>query len=111
MSRYGSARYSNNDSEFYSPLTQARGVKSIRQMQTVMLKNPEIFERIGLATDSHIWKYGDRYYKLAFKYYNDPKLWWIIAWYNGYPTEANVEIGDILEIPLDVEEIIRILEV
>ena len=47
MSRYGSARYSDNDSDFYSPLVQARGVKSIRQMQTVVLKNPEVFGAIS----------------------------------------------------------------
>ena len=109
MSRYGSAKVTNNDSDFYSPLAQERGLKSIRQMQTIVLKNPAIFERIGLATDTHIWKFGDRYYKLAFQYYNDPKLWWIIAWYNGYPTEANVKIGDVLDIPLNLEEIVRVL--
>ena len=111
MSRYGSARVTDNDSDFYSPLTQERGLKAIRHMQTVLLKNPEVFERVGLATDSYIWKYGDRFYKLACQYYDDPKLWWIIAWYNGYPTEANVKIGDVLDIPLNLEEIIRVLGV
>ena len=111
MSRYGSVKVTNNEADFYSPLTQERGLKSIRQMQTIVLKNPAIFERIGLATDTHIWKFGDRYYKLAFQYYNDPKLWWVIAWYNGYPTEANVKIGDVLDIPLNLEEIVRVLGV
>jgi hypothetical protein len=80
-------------------------------MQTVVLKNPEIFERINLATDTHVWKYGDRFYKLAHTYYNDSQLWWIIAWYNGYPTEANVKVGDVLDIPLNLEEIIKTLGV
>ena len=111
MSRYTNITIANNNSDFYSPLTQKRGVKAIQQMNTVVLKNPEIFERVGLATDTHIWKYGDRFYKLAYTYYNDPQLWWIIAWYNGYPTEANVKIGDVLDIPLNLEEIIRVLEV
>ncbi|HAI41796.1 MAG TPA: hypothetical protein DCM40_28615 [Maribacter sp.] len=111
MSRYTNTIIVNNDSDFYSSLAQKRGLKSIQQINTVVLKNPEIFERIGLATDTHIWKYGDRFYKLAHTYYDDPQLWWIIAWYNGYPTEANVKIGDTLDIPLNLEEIIRVLEV
>lgn len=111
MSRYTNAIIVNNDSDFYSSLSQKRGLKSIQQINTVVLKNPEIFERIQLDTDTHIWKYGDRFYKLASTYYDDPQLWWIIAWYNGYPTEANVKIGDTLDIPLNLEEIIRVLEV
>ena len=111
MSRYTNITTTKNDSDFYSPLAQKRGLKSIQQMNTVVLKNPQIFERIGLATDTHIWKYGDRFYKLAYTYYDDPQLWWIIAWYNGYPTEANVKIGDTLDIPLNLEEIIKVLGV
>ena len=111
MSRYTNITVANNDSDFYSPLAQKRGLKSIQHMQTVVLKNPEIFERINLATDTHVWKYGDRFYKLAHTYYNDSQLWWIIAWYNGYPTEANVKVGDVLDIPLNLEEIIKTLGV
>ena len=111
MSRYGSAKIINNDSEFYSPLTSKRGLKSIVQMQTIALHNPAVFERMNLSTDTYIWKYGDRYYNLANIYYGDPKHWWIIAWYNGYPTEANIQIGDVIEIPLNFEEIIKTLGV
>tara|TARA_B100000575_G_C22660501_1_gene404166 strand:+ start:146 stop:481 length:336 start_codon:yes stop_codon:yes gene_type:complete len=111
MSRYGTAIIANNDSEFYSELFEKRGLKSIEQMQTFILHNPSVLERIGTTTDTHVWKYGDRYYNLANKYYNDPTLWWIIAWYNGYPTEATVQIGDVLEIPLNLEEIVEVLRV
>ena len=36
----------------------------------------------SLNVVDHIWKTGDRYYKLADQYYKDPSLWWIIAWFN-----------------------------
>ena len=107
MSRYTNSKKVNNDLDFYSPLLEKRGIKSIQQLQTVIIKNPEIFERIQLKTDTYIWKYGDRFYNLAYTYYNDPQLWWIIAWYNGYPTEANVKTGDVLEIPISLEQIIQ----
>lgn len=38
-------------------------------------------------------KYGDRYDTLAFRYYNDVELWWIIAKANG---EFN---GDFIFVP------------
>jgi len=111
MSRYGSSNVTNNDSDFYSPLAEKRGLKAIQHFQTVVIHNPQIFERIQIRTNSHVWKYGDRYYKLANTYYGDPQLWWIIAWYNGYPTEVNVKVGDVLEIPLNFEQIIEVLGV
>ena len=77
MSRYTNITTTKNDSDFYSPLAQKRGLKSIQQMNTVVLKNPQIFERIGLATDTHIWKYGDRFYKLAHTYYDYSLVQWI----------------------------------
>ena len=107
MSRYGSSNVTNNDSDFYSPLAEKRGLKAIQHFQTVVIHNPQIFERMQIRTNSHVWKYGDRYYKLANTYYGDPQLWWIIAWYNGYPTEVSVKIGDVLEIPLNFEQIIE----
>ena len=111
MSRYGSSNVTNNDSDFYSPLAEKRGLKAIQHFQTVVIHNPQIFERMQIRTNSHVWKYGDRYYKIANTYYGDPQLWWIIAWYNGYPTEVDVKVGDVLEIPLNFEQIIEVLGV
>ena len=59
----------------------------------------------------HTWSLGDRFYKLAYKYYGDSTLWWVIAWYNQTPTEAQVEIGDTLQIPLPLDKILRMLGV
>ena len=111
MSRYGSSNVTNNDSDFYSSLAEKRGLKAIQHFQTVVIHNPQIFERMQIRTNSHVWKYGDRYYKLANTFYGDPQLWWIIAWYNGYPTEVDVKVGDVLEIPLNFEQIIEVLGV
>mgnify|MGYP003344114216 CR=1 FL=1 len=36
--------------------------------------------------------------KLADEYYGDSRDWWIIAKYNLKPTEAHIQIGDIIEI-------------
>ena len=54
----------------------------------------------------HIWTAGDRFYKLAALYYSDPKAWWVIALYNGKPTEGHVKPGDLIYIPTPVGRIV-----
>jgi hypothetical protein len=111
-----SARYSNytlfiNNTKHYLPLRAKRGLKTITHYGTPRLRNPNPTERSRLATDAYIWKYGDRFYQLAQSYYNDVRYWWIIAWYNGYPTEADVFPGDVLYIPIDIQEALQVLGV
>ena len=90
-----------NDIDFYKELRERRGIKRIEHFTTPILSHPNVAERARLRTSSHIWKYGDRLYKLANQYYGD---WWVIAWYNGFPSEAEIATGDLLEIPLDISE-------
>lgn len=45
------------------------------------------------------WNYGDKLYKLAERFYGDPKLWWIIAHVNMKPTDSHYEVGDTVIIP------------
>ena len=68
-----------------------------------------MLERAALQTTTHIWTTADRYYKLANQFYGDPSLWWIIAWYNGRPTEADVFPGDLLTIPLEASAVLDLL--
>ena len=70
-----------NRNPYYKFLMEKRGVKAIEQYPTPVIRNPTAAERSMLNVTQHIWSYGDRYYKLADQYYNDPKLWWVIAWY------------------------------
>ena len=64
-----------------------------------------------MNTTLHIWKYGDRLYKLANKYYGDSRYWWVIAWWNSFPTEASITLGTPLRIPLNLEQALIVLEV
>ena len=50
----------------------------------------------------HIWKAGDRFFKLAAREYGDPTLWWVIAYINRAPTEGHVKPGDQIIIPRDI---------
>ena len=101
-SRYTNTQILANDKEYYRFLREKRGVKRIIQYATPKLYNPGVGVRMGLKVDTHIWRYGDRFYNLASQYYADVRYWWIIAWYNGYPTEAHLKPGMVIRIPLNL---------
>ena len=98
-----------NESEFYQFLRKKRNVNRIVQYATPKTHLPTLQQRMSLETQAHIWPYGDHYYQLAFKYYNSTKYWWVIAWYNGRPCEADINPGDAIEIPLNLEQTLRII--
>lgn len=93
-----------NDIDFYRELRERRGVKEIKHLSTPKLRHPLLGDRVQIKTSTHIWKYGDRFYNLAHQYYGDTRYWWVIAWWNGIPTEAEANTGDVLEIPLDLQK-------
>ena len=110
--RYTRSQILDNNTEFYEFLRKKRGnTKSISHMSTVVMRHPTMLDRASLKTTAHIWKYGDRFYNLAHKYYDDPEYWWDIAWYNGLPTEADIQNGDAIVIPLNLEKVLMALGV
>ena len=108
-SRYSKYRIINNSSEYYDFLRKKRGVKNLRQYETPYMHNPTVAQRAALKTTNYLWKYGDRFYQLADQYYKDTRFWWVIAWYNGYMTEADIRAGDVISIPLDLEAALKAL--
>lgn len=49
----------------------------------------------------------DTFDNLAYKFYNDPTLWWIIALANGQGTgRMSVKVGIQLRIPTQIDEIL-----
>ena len=108
--RYANRRIVINDDDLYSKSREERGVRRMRQYVSAEMVYPTISEIKEMTRIQHIWKTGDRYYKLAAQYYGRPDLWWIIAFYNQRPTEADAKLGDIIYIPLPLEQILRALE-
>tara|TARA_R100000315_G_C5116641_1_gene66652 strand:+ start:160 stop:498 length:339 start_codon:yes stop_codon:yes gene_type:complete len=111
MPRYNKQRKYLNDSKFYEKLKKRRGLKFITHYGTPSIQNPNYLDRATITTAGHVWKYGDRFYNLAHQYYNDSRYWWVIAWYNGYPTEADIYPGDYLDIPIDIVDALKVLGV
>jgi len=111
MSRYSGREIVFNKDEFYEATFEEREVSGIRQYVTPELQHPTREQIASLNIINHVWKTGDRYYKLAFDHYGDSRLWWVIAWFNKRPTEANVSYGDVIYIPHPIDRVLSYLGV
>ena len=105
--RYNKTEKFDNTSEEYNEVFEDRGVNGIVQYKIKTIKTLSPSQRRRIKTTNHIWKSGDKYYKLAHQYYGDPTYWWVIAQFNFAPTEAHLFEGRVLKIPLSLEEILR----
>ena len=94
-----------NDSIQYDEILEKKQTDYIRQYSTAFFSNTMVKDEYSF--NEHVWKRGDKLYKLAYDYYGDKDLWWIIALWNGQPTEADYSFGDIVQIPFPVDEILR----
>lgn len=110
-SRYDSRQIGINKTDQYQSLLDSRSVNHIRQYFTPELFHPTDIDMSTLQLVGHVWSHGDRYFKLANKYYGDSKLWWIIAWFNQAPTESDLDLGQSINIPLPLDKILGILGV
>ena len=110
--RYALRRTIRNNTKTYEKVFEKRGLKrGAVHFATPKLAHPTTKQISKLTRITHVWKFGDRYYKLAHEHYGYAKYWWIIAWYNKRPTESHLELGDLVYIPQPLEDIMRYLGV
>ena len=109
--RYTKTEIFVNDEEYYEYLRNKRKIKSVNHYETPVLRNPTISDRMQITSQSHIWSYGDRLSNLSYKFYGDVRYWWVIAWYNGVGIEADLQNGDLIEIPINLRKALQILGV
>ena len=99
MTTYDRGDAAINDSELYEELLEKRGLTEIKQYRTKTFSYT--FKDQEVQCHRHHWSHGDRYHKLASVYYGDFRLWWVIAMFNRKPSEASIEYGDKILIPVD----------
>lgn len=99
MSRYDRRPIAINEEELYKRHFEERDIKRIEQYITPRLIYPTDEQAEIISFITHIWSGGDKYYLIAQRYYNDPKLWWIIAQFNQAPTEQHLTEGQAIKIP------------
>jgi hypothetical protein len=111
ISRYDGRKIVINDSDMYRNKIRERGQKLLKQYVTGKMIYPTAAQISKLNIIPHVWSYGDRYSKLAYEFYGDTELWWVLAWYNKKPTDFHVKMGDSVYIPLPLNSILRFLDV
>ena len=104
MSRFGNRRLLQNDLEEYSEFFRDRDVKQITHFGTGVLRYPSVAQITTLQSIKRVWAVGDRYYKLAHKYYGDSRYWWVIAWFNKKPTDQHLKTGDLVKVPVPLRD-------
>ena len=97
-----------NDHDLYDEYFDKKNMKGFVQYASPEYNEVTDEEKDSIRSRIHIWKLGDRFYKLASQEYGNPKYWWIIALFNQKPTESHVKPGDQILIPLDHEEVVRL---
>ena len=105
--RYNNSTTILNDKDIYEEFREERLTKNIRHYETPEMPYLSVRHRLSVSRLPHIWRVGDRYWKLASKYYKNPSLWWLIAWFNQKPTEAHLSIGDTILIPKPLSKILE----
>ncbi len=108
MSRYENRTVVVNGNELYEKKLEKRGKKRVNQYNTPVYGYPSIEAIANTQRVAHHWTAGDRYWKLAAKYYNDMSYWWVIAMFNQKPTEAHCNVGDTIYVPLPLEEALNL---
>jgi len=107
MSRYSEV-ITNTDSHYYE-LRSERSVRSVMQYTTPIIPPITSATRATIAKKKHIWRPGDRYWKLADRHYGNAEFWWVIARYNFAPTEFHVKAGNLIYIPYPLERALSIV--
>jgi len=97
-----------NSEEIYEELLESRGVKQIDHYSTPTFEPLTLANRYSVRNVHHTWSTGDRYWKLAERYYGNSDLWWLVAWYNQKPTDAHVRNGDSIMIPLPLDRVLSL---
>ena len=101
----------NDDEQYRRQFYKGKDLESLSHYETPELAYPTPEEIEDLDIITLTWSTGTRLFKLADRFYGDPTLWWVIAFYNQKPTDAHYKIGDIVSIPTPIERVLRIIKV
>lgn len=107
--RYDDRRIIFNRRAIYQNYLKKRNLNHIRGYATPFFVHPTEEEISQLNIINHVWTIGDRYYKLAHDHYGDVGYWWVIAGFNQKPTEAHLNLGDIVYIPHPLDQVLFFL--
>lgn len=94
--RFTQSTLSKKQKEF---LKQIRNIENTKYYENYVFSRDFIFQEYGVK--EHVWSHGDKLYKLAYRYFGDRNLFWIIGLFNNKPTDSHYSYGDVVYIPND----------
>tara|TARA_Y100000310_G_C20583202_1_gene764039 strand:- start:334 stop:675 length:342 start_codon:yes stop_codon:yes gene_type:complete len=97
-------RIVKNSDTGYTEIFGRRGLTEVVQYTRMNIPSISKEERAGLTPVRHLYKTGDKLYKLSHQYYGDTRYWWVIAWWNRKPTDFHCKIGDTIYIPFPLKQ-------
>ena len=106
ISRLQKRKLKNNRNQVYHDTLRKIGRLYIRHYNSPEMTYPTPSQISNLVTITRVWKIGDRFEKLASEYYDDPEMWWVIAYFNQKPAEFLLTPGDIIYVPTPLEYIL-----
>ncbi len=109
IDRYLKRRVILNDSPIYSDYFEERSKKYVTQYNSAKFTYPTEEQLKTIEYIEHTWSTGDRLYKLANEYLGDKHNWWIILKFNKIGSEVLIKKGDIIKIPIRIEEILGMM--
>ena len=89
-------------------LNEVQRVEILKHLETLELNYPDLTQFMNLSTSEYTWAPGDRFYKVAHKFYGDPGYWWVIAFFNKKPTDHHVKPGELIKVPTQLTEVLKI---
>ena len=108
-SRYKKIKIDHN-SALYGIINK-RNRKSVELNRLSNMPNFKVLQQDELITEKVVnWKQGTHMWRLASEFYGDYSLYWVIAMYNGKPTDAHWKIGEKVRIPFPVGRVISYYE-
>lgn len=109
ISRYKNRKIITNNFNSYREILEKRGTKKIFHFDTPNFSFDDSVEQYPFDFIKHIWKDGDRLYKLSNRYYNSTKFWWVIGFVNQKPSDSDYQIGDLVLIPDPLEQVLSFI--
>ena len=106
MSRYRKRRKAVNNLKFHRKLLDSRGVRRVEQYRTQPMRD---FEESDVEYYRRAWIQGDSFWNLSNEVYGDPSYWYLIARFNNTPTEAHVNVGDVIKIPINLTTALQVI--
>jgi len=98
----------NNDSDYKKVFNTRFGTNGLVQTTTTTFRTPTEEELLNITYNSTTWSLGQRLYKLSYQYYGDSSYWWLIALFNNISTEAELEFGQVIKVPVPLDIVLNL---